>query len=127
MSMADKLEQIATKYESLHEQMLDPALSNNPKQMMMINKEMKQLEDAYQLHQKLKQCEADKLDAKQTLATETDPEVIEMAKAQLAEADEKELELQEELKLALLPKDPNDDKNIFLEIKIRIVANKFIS
>ncbi len=117
MSMADKLEQIATTYERLQQQMLDPALSNNPKQMMTINKEMKQLEDAYNLHQKLKQCEADKLDAKQTLSSETDPDIIELAKAQLADAETQEMQLQEELKMALLPKDPNDDKNIFLEIR----------
>lgn len=117
MSMAQKLSQIAAKYEDLQSQMLDPALGNNPKQMMLINKEMKQLEDAYRLHQLLKQCEADKLDAKQTLAGETDPDVIELAKAQLAEAEEKELTLQEDLKVALLPKDLNDDKNIFLEVR----------
>lgn len=115
--MLDKLTQIATTYESLQAQMYDPATSANVQKLMEINKQITQLKDAYELYVKIKNATDQFNEAKELLYSEKDPDMLELAQAQYTEAEETLQQLNEQVQIVLLPKDPNDDKNIFLEIR----------
>ncbi|CAG0906718.1 unnamed protein product [Darwinula stevensoni] len=75
------------------------------------------MQDAYNLFQEYKKADAQKKEAEELLATESDPDMIALAKEQLAAAQQDLPRIEEDLKVALIPKDPNDDKDIFLEIR----------
>lgn len=97
--------------------MMDESVYSDLQKMKELNKELSDLEDAYQIALGLKQALAEKQEANTLLQTESDPDLLEMAKEQLLTANERIATLEEQLKIALLPRDPNDDKNIFLEIR----------
>lgn len=115
--MTDQLESIITRYNDLRTQMMDESVYSDLQKMKELNKELSDLEDAYQIALGLKQALAEKQEANTLLQTESDPDLLEMAKEQLLTANERIATLEEQLKIALLPRDPNDDKNIFLEIR----------
>lgn len=115
--MLDKLTQIATTYESLQAQMYDPATSANVQKLMEINKQITQLKDAYELYVKIKEATNQYDEAKELLYSEKDPDMLELAQAQYDEAEVTLEELNKQVQVVLLPKDPNDDRNIFLEIR----------
>jgi peptide chain release factor 1 len=115
--MLDKLIQIATTYESLQAQMYDPATSANVQKLMEINKQITQLKDAYELYVKIKNATNQFNEAKELLYSEKDADMLELAQAQYDEAEKTLQELNGQVEIVLLPKDPNDDRNIFLEIR----------
>lgn len=115
--MFDKLEELAIKYEKLKQDFYDPDISCNPKKAIEISKQLSSLEDVYDLYIEYKNYKSQITEAKDIIFNETDEEIKEMAKIQLEEWETKLEEIQGKLKIALLPKDPNDDKNIFLEIR----------
>ncbi|MEF2175776.1 MAG: peptide chain release factor 1 [Candidatus Absconditabacteria bacterium] len=115
--MFDKLEELAIKYEKLKEDFYDPDISCNPKKAIEISKQLSSLEDVYDLYIEYKNYKSQIAEAKDIIFHESDEEIKEMAKMQLEEGELKLEEIQTNLKIALLPKDPNDDKNIFLEIR----------
>jgi peptide chain release factor 1 len=115
--MLDKLASLAAKYEALQQKMYQPEIASNQQKAMQINRELSTLKETYELYQHLKRYTTQADEAKEMLQTETDPEIKEMAQIELDEA-EAELEgMDEKIKIALLPKDPNDERNIFLEIR----------
>lgn len=115
--MLSKLASLESNYLALKEQMMDEQTFADPNKMRDIAKQMSQLEDAYHLYQAYKQQAAQREEANQLLASESDTDILSMAKEQLHNANERISQIEEEMKIALLPKDPNDDKNIFLEIR----------
>ncbi len=115
--MLEKLKKIADKYEQLQEQQYDPALSSDPQKAMKINRELRSLEDSYKLFKEIESATHQLNEAKDILANESDPEMLELAKIQLAEAEAALDWMDQKVQVALLPQDPNDDKNIFLEIR----------
>ncbi|USN54376.1 MAG: PCRF domain-containing protein [Candidatus Peribacteria bacterium] len=115
--MLDKLQSIADKYESLQKQQYDPNVIADQQKSMKINREMSSLRDAYELYIQIKQFTNQRDEAKELLNTESDPDMLELAKAQLEEAEETLTSLEDQIKIVLLPKDPNDEKDIFLEIR----------
>jgi peptide chain release factor 1 len=117
MSFIERLTYIEETYKGLESKMLDPEISQRPQEMMRIHKELKAMERAYRLYLQLKQTIADKADAKATLENETDTEMLDLAREQLSDATTRQEDLEAEIKIALLPTDPNDDKNIFLEVR----------
>ncbi len=115
--MIQKLKNIAEKYEALQQQLYDPAVSSDRHKAMKINQELSGLKEVYELYQIVKK-RSDQLDEwKELLEMDDDPEIIELAKAQITEAEEHLNWMEEKIQLALLPKDPNDTKNIYLEIR----------
>lgn len=115
--MLNKLKKIATKYEALQQQLYDPSISNDHQKMTTLNREMSSLQETYHLYKYLKKRTDQKDEAMEILNTEEDPEIKELAEMQREEAEEHLQWMEEKIKLALLPKDPNDEKNIFLEIR----------
>lgn len=115
--MLEKLQKIISKYEDLREQALQPEVFQNPEKAKVINKELAGLETSYLIAQRYKKALAALASAEEMLKTETDPEMIAMAQEELDQAKKERDQADQELTIALLPKDPNDDKNIYLEIR----------
>jgi len=115
--MFDKLQSIEKTYLDLQQQLYDPAIATDQAKAKEINQKLMNLEDAYNLFQEYKKADGQKKEAEELLNTESDPDMIALAKEQLAAAQQDLPRIEEELKIALLPRDPNDDKNIYLEIR----------
>lgn len=117
MEILDKLEAIKKRWEELSNQMNDPSAMSDMKRFVQLNKDYKELEPivkAYEEHVKLV---ADIKSAKDVLSNEKDPDFKEMAKDELDELEPKKEELEEEIRLLLIPKDPQDGKNAVMEIR----------
>jgi peptide chain release factor 1 len=115
--MLDKLQGIETRYLHLQEQVMEPDVMSDMSRYIAINKEISSLQEVYDLVISYKKCRAQIDEAKEILANETDAEMIEMAEAELEEAEAQIPDLEQRIKIALLPKDPNDDKDVYLEIR----------
>ena len=115
--MFDKLQSIEKTYLNLQQKMYDPAIATDQKQSRDINKQLMNLEESYQLFQIYKKLDSQKKEAEALLASETDSDMVALAQEQLNQSIDEMPEIEEKIKVALLPKDPNDDKDIFLEIR----------
>ena len=115
--MLDKLSNIEKKYLELREQSMDPEIISDQKRSIQINKDIASMQDLYDLIQDYKKYEEQVKWAKDMLATESDPDMLEMAKEELKSWEVQVEELDKKIKIALLPQDPNDDKDVFLEIR----------
>ena len=115
-NMIERLETIARRYEELNEILMDPSIANDVQKMTEASKEQASLENAYQLYQEYKKV-LDGIEEAKELLKESDPEIKEMAELELSELEEKKPRLEEKLHLELIPKDPNDNKNVIVEIR----------
>ena len=112
--MLDKLDEILRKFEEIEQLRMDPAIVVNPKKLEKLGKQHAELEPLVKviiLHKKARQQQ---IDAEELLG---DPEMGEYAKEQLDEARAEIAELDEKLKVMLLPKDPNDEKSVIIEVR----------
>jgi len=113
----EKLESIYIKFENIGSQLSDPKVVSNQKKFMQLSKEYKDLQkivDAYKAYKKTLQ---DIDGAKKILQTEKDEDFREMAKEDLAQLEPQKEAMEEEIRLLLIPADPEDDKNAILEIR----------
>ena len=115
-NMIERLESIARRYEELSEILMDPSIASDIKKMTEASKEQASLEAAFNLYQEYKQILSGIEEAKELLK-EDDPEIREMAELEISELEERKPIVEEKLHLELLPKDPNDNKNIIMEIR----------
>lgn len=115
--MIEKLNWIIQKYEELMAKSVSPEVVSDPKESIKINKEISSMQERYDLAKEYTTLWNQLEEAKEILNTESDEEMLEIAKEQKKESEEKLIEVENKLKIALLPQDPNDDKNIFLEIR----------
>ena len=115
-NMIDRLESMERRYEELNQMLMDPSIGEDIKKMTEVTKEQASLQNAYDLYQEYKKVTTGIEEAKE-LAKENDPEIKEMAKMELAELEERLVEVEEKLYLELIPKDPNDMKNVIVEIR----------
>jgi len=115
--MLEKLKSIIQKYESLEQQLMTPEVAGNVQKSIEISKEMNGIKEAYALAKAYVKYYHEIEEAKAILDTEDDEDMKEMAKEQKKEAEVYITNLEQKIKIALLPKDPNDDKNIYLEIR----------
>ena len=115
--MFDKLESLKQRYEQLQKELYSPEISLDVEKTIKISKELNSLEEVYNLYKAWKQADNEIKEAKEIIESESDEEMLEMAKEQLSQAEKNKEELEEKLKIALLPKDENDDKNIYMEIR----------
>ncbi len=114
--MFERLDQIAARYEELGEQLARPDVVSDPQKYQKIAKQHRELEAVVEKYREYKQIQTGISDAKAML-NESDPDIRAMAGEELAALDERQPKIEEELKLLLLPKDPNDEKNVILEIR----------
>jgi peptide chain release factor 1 len=114
--MLDRLEQIETRYEDLGRQLADPQLVTDQQKYHKTAKAHRDLEAVVGKYRELKQANNGIADAKGML-NESDPELAAMAQEELTRLESTAAALEEEIKVMLLPKDPNDEKNVILEIR----------
>jgi peptide chain release factor 1 len=115
--MLERLKSLEDRYHKLNELLSDPEVVNDPNKLRDYSKEQSDLEDVVQAYRTYQNVVSELDDAKEMLDDDLDEEMREMAKDEIAELTEQEEKLREELKVLLLPKDPNDDKNVIMEIR----------
>jgi len=113
----DKLEGIRLRFEEVAQLITDPATINDMKKYIKLNKEYRDLEPLIEAYKEYKNILSNVASAKEIIATEKDEDMREMAKAELNELELKIDPLEENIKLLLLPKDPEDAKNAIVEIR----------
>ena len=114
--MFERLEQIAARYEELGEQLALPEIVSDQQKYQKIAKQHRDLEGVVDKYREYKQVQTGIADAK-AMMNEADDDIYAMAEEELLQLEERLPKIEEELKLALLPKDPNDEKNVILEIR----------
>lgn len=115
-SMLDRLVSMENRYEELGHMLMDPDIGTDIKKMTDVTKEQASLQAAYDLFQEYKEVK-DGIDGAKELMKENDPEIKEMAKMELDELEERMPDIIKKLELELIPKDPNDNKNVIMEIR----------
>jgi len=114
--MFGKLEEIEVKYEELEQELAQPEIFNDQERYKKVSKAHADLRDVVNIFREYKQFSQD-LEDNREMVNDSDPDIQEMAKAEIAEIEAQLPELEERLKVLLLPKDPMDEKNILLEIR----------
>lgn len=115
--MFKKLEEIETLYKELNEKMMNPEIATNPDEYQKIAKKVKEIEDIVKKYAEYKNLKEELEGAKEILKEENDPEMKEMAQMEIAKLEENMKRCEEELKVLLIPKDPNDERNVILELR----------
>lgn len=116
-SLLDKLEILKLKYEEVEQQITDPDVISDQKRFIRLNKEYKDLQKVVEAYKEYKNILDNIADAKEILSEESDDEMRDMAKMELEELNDRVPEMEENIKLLLIPKDPQDGKNAILEIR----------
>ena len=112
-----QLEGLVAHYEELQEMMADPEVINDTKRYMEISKEEADMREVVQKYRKYKSDIKEIDDNKEIISSESDNDLVEMAKEENSELEKEVAELEDEIKILMLPKDPNDDKDIIMEIR----------
>lgn len=115
-TMIERLESIERRYEEIGHILMDPDIGSDIKKMTEVTKEQAALQVAYDLYQEYKKIMQGIKEAKE-LMKENDPEIKEMAKMEASELEAQLPSVEEKLHLELIPKDPNDNKNVIVEVR----------
>ena len=115
--MFDKLEDILRRYEDINMMLQDPSVVADQDRYKSLMKEQKSLEPLVECYLEYRRCKQTIEDSLMMLDEESDPDMKEMLREELSEAKNRVPELEEKLKILLLPKDPNDEKNVIVEIR----------
>lgn len=115
--MFERLEDLLIRYEELMSELSEPDVANNPERFRKLMKEQSDLTPIVEAYKEYKQCKQNIEDSLAMLDEETDEEMKELAKEELNDSKARVEELEQKLKILLLPKDPNDDKNVIVEIR----------
>ena len=116
-SLLSKLEAIHYRFKEVGQLIVDPEIIADMKRYVKLNKEYKELEELDKVYQDYKNVLENIKSSKELLAVEKDPEMREMAKMELDELENKWPEMEENIKFLLIPKDPEDDKNVIIELR----------
>ena len=118
--MFDRLDDMLRHYEELMLELNNPSVAEDQRKFRKLMKEQADLAPIVDAYKQYKQAKQDVEDSLALLDEESDEEMKELAKEELADAKKRIEELEQELKiLLLLPKDPNDEKNVIVEIRAR--------
>lgn len=117
MDMFDRLEDTVNRYEDITAELGNPDVVNDQNRFRKLMKEQSSLAPLIATYTEYKNCKQTIEDSLQLLDEESDEELKELAKEELNEAKKRVEELENEIKILLLPKDPNDDKDIIVEIR----------
>ena len=112
--MLDKLKDLDLRYEDLESQLGDPRVYGDAEKLRQVNRELKELLPVVETYRAYQAADSRRREAEELLH---DPEMKEMAQDELAEAKEELEQLKEKLTILLLPRDPNDSRNVILEIR----------
>ncbi len=115
--MFDRLEDLLIRYEEVMGELQEPDVANDTERFKRLMKEQSDLAPIIAAYKEYKQCRQNVEDSLAMLEEESDEEMRELAKEELNTSKARIEELEHELKILLLPKDPNDDKNVIVEIR----------
>src|SRR3712207_4218120 len=115
--MLDKLEQIEARYEALTEEMSLPEVYSDPANYAKLNKQHRSLGEVVGKYREWKQLKSELTGARELFDMADDDEMRELARSEVASLEERIQQSEEELRVLLLPRDPNDEKNVILEIR----------
>jgi len=115
--MFENLEKIVERFEEINQELMKPEVVSDQQKLIKLTKERSELEEIVTTYKKYKEVKKNIEGNKEIIYSKVDPELVELAKAELDELEPQLEKLEEELKLLLLPKDPNDSKNCIVEIR----------
>jgi peptide chain release factor 1 len=114
--MRDRLDKIEQRYQELNEMLMQPDVSKDIKRLTEISKEHSSLSPIVALYKEYKEATSSMEELKEMMH-EDDPEIVEMAKMEYDEVRHEIPRIEEDLKVLLIPKDPNDEKNVIVEVR----------
>lgn len=117
MKLVEKLEKIRIHFDDINQQLSDPELLKDREKVIQLSKERSDLEDIIVCYKKYSQVLNNIKGNKEIIDKEKDSDLIEMAETELEELEVEAVNIEEEIKILLLPRDPNDDKDIIMEIR----------
>lgn len=117
MDIFDRLEELVNRYEEVQNELNEQGVASDQKRYQKLMKEHSELSPIVEKYTELKEAKQGIEDSLALLDEETDEEMKELAKEELADCKERVKQYEEELKILLLPKDPNDEKNVIVEIR----------
>ncbi|NLI67115.1 MAG: peptide chain release factor 1 [Bacilli bacterium] len=115
--MLERLQALEDRYMKLNELLSDQEVISDPNKLREYSKEQAELEEPVAIYRSYKATVEQLEDAKKMLREESDEEMLDLVKLEIEELEEKKEQLEEQLKILLLPKDPNDEKNVIMEIR----------
>ncbi|MEI3612080.1 peptide chain release factor 1 [Pseudogracilibacillus sp. SO30301A] len=115
--MLERLQSLEDRYNKLNELLSDPEVISDPNKLREYSKEQSDLEEAVVAFREYKNTVSELKDAKEMMQDDLDTDMLEMVRMEIEALTEKNEQLEEQLKILLLPKDPNDDKNVIMEIR----------
>ena len=115
--MIEKVQQVLKEFEAIEKELADPAVYSDQKKVTKLSRKRKSLEQKAMLAREYFKLWQQKSEAEEMLKTEKDIEILKLAKTELEEAKEQLPKLEEKLRIALIPRDPNDEKNCIIEIR----------
>jgi peptide chain release factor 1 len=115
--MIDRIESLKKRFESVEESLSDPKTMGDMKLFAQLNREYKELKEIVEVGQEYKQAVQNITAAKEIIETESDKDLLEMAQEEWTESEKRKNELEEKIKFMLIPKDPEDSKNVVLEVR----------
>ena len=115
--MFDRLQAVEDRYDRLNELLSDPSIVNDLNKLREYSKEQSDIQDTVLAYREYKVVQVQLKDAKEMLNEKIDPEMRDMVKEELSELEDQIEEIEARLKILLIPKDPNDDKNVIMEIR----------
>ncbi|MCH8325203.1 MAG: peptide chain release factor 1, partial [Bacteroidetes bacterium] len=117
MNLIEKLEKINNHFEEINQELSDPEVLSDREKVIKLSKERSNLEDIIKSYKELTDIINNIEGNKEIISEEDDSELVEMAESELGEFEIRKNEIEENIKLLLLPKNPDDDKNIIMEIR----------
>ncbi|MGE7914265.1 peptide chain release factor 1 [Lysinibacillus xylanilyticus] len=115
--MFDRLQAVEDRYERLTELLSDPDIVNDNKKLREYSKEQSDIQETVDAYREYKSVKEQLVDTREMLDSEKDPDMHEMVKEEFNMLKDQQEELEERLRILLIPKDPNDNKNVIMEIR----------
>ena len=117
MEIIEKLKKIKDRFENINQQLSDPDVLTDRDKVVSLSKERSDLIELVNVYEQYSEILKNIRGNKEIIGSGTDKEIIELAETELRELEEKQEKLEEEIKYLLLPKDPNDNKNVIIELR----------
>lgn len=117
MDFIKKIQQIKEKYDSIIEKLSDPQIVSDQEKLRKLSKERSDLTELIEAYNEYIKVEKNIEGNKEIINSSNEKDIVELAEMELEELEEKKSQLEEEIKMLLTPKDPNDDKNVIVEIR----------
>lgn len=116
-TMQNKLKKIVAEFEGINEELMKPEIASDQKRYVELSKKRAQMEPIVELARKYETCLKTIESSEEMIKSESDEELLEMAREEHSEAKKQKEVLEQEIKVAILPKDKNDDKNVIIEVR----------